>query len=41
MPSTEKTKMKEINTAELVQHTFSLANIGSSDRWVSYDSDEL
>lgn len=33
--------MKEINMAGLVQYTFSLANIGSSDRWVFYDSDRL
>ncbi len=33
--------MKEINTAGLVQYTFSLANIGSSDRRVRYDSDKL
>lgn len=34
-------EMKEINMAGLVQYTFSLANIGSSDGWVCYDSDRL
>lgn len=33
--------MKEINTVGLVQYTFSLANIGSSDGWLCYDSDML
>lgn len=39
IPTTEKTKTKEINTAGLVQYTFSLANVGSSDKWVRYDGE--